>query len=106
MSTSLAPNQRAFLRSQANRLKPTVWIGKQGLSDEVVQAIDQALECHELLKIKILEGAPFERKELGEPLAEATGCAVVQLVGRILTVYRPSTENPRIKLPAPKDKTT
>jgi len=104
MAVELTSGQRAFLRSKANRLKATVWIGKQGLSDQVVQAIDKALETEELLKIKILESAPEARKVMAPRIADALNCALVQGIGRVIVVYR-QAKNPEkrtIVLPKPK----
>ena len=101
MAFELASNQRAFLRSMANRLKATVWIGKQGLSEQVVAAVDAALDTEELLKIKILEASPLTRREIAPRLAEALGCAIVQGIGRVMVVYRPGKKERRIRLPEP-----
>ena len=99
MPLALTPKQRAFLRSLANRLKPVVWIGKQGLADEVVTAVSSALTTEELIKVKILESAPVERRQAGAALEAATDAALVQVVGRTLVLYRPKKDKPVIKLP-------
>ncbi len=102
MSIELAVNQRTFLRSMAQKIKAVVWIGKNGLNEEVLQAIDKALEVDELIKVKVHESAPVDRKKVGFTIAEELDCAYVQNIGRVVVLYRPFDEKPVIKLPTAK----
>lgn len=95
----LSGKQRGFLRSLAHHIQPLVQIGKEGLSEGVIDATVQALEDHELIKVRVLEAAPEGRRELAEPLATATGSHVVGQVGRIVILYRMHDEKPTIDLP-------
>jgi RNA-binding protein len=78
------------LRSMAHHLKPVVQIGKNGLTEGVVAAIDEALDEHELIKIKFMDFKD-DKKELGGVIIEKTGCIIVNVVGNIMILYR---ENP------------
>jgi RNA-binding protein len=100
---ALTPRQRAHLKALAHHLKPVVLIGKDGLSDAVVHQIDTALADHELIKVKLGEGAPLDRKEALAALPGATGAEVVQNLGRNFVLYRADPEKPRITLPAPRE---
>jgi RNA-binding protein len=99
----LTPRQRAHLKGLAHHLKPVVVIGKDGLSEPVVRQIGDALAHHELIKVKLGEGAPLDRKEALAALPAATGAEVVQNLGRNFVLYRADPEEPRIVLPQPRD---
>lgn len=87
---TLTGKQNRFLRGQGHGLRPFVMIGKQHLSEEVVQATLEALETHELIKVRIQEGCLTERKTVAAELANETGAAVVQILGHTFLLYRPS----------------
>jgi RNA-binding protein len=78
---------------------PVVQVGKDGLSEGLVSALDVALDTHELIKIKLGESAGADRRALGAALAEAAGGELVQVLGRTVLVYRRRAKNPEIVLP-------
>ena len=78
---------RKRLKSLAHHLKPIVQTGKQGITDTVVQAVDEALEAHELIKVKFGD-LKDKKKELAAELEARTGAHVVGMIGNILTLYR------------------
>ncbi|MGE4453783.1 MAG: YhbY family RNA-binding protein [Sphaerochaeta sp.] len=83
---------RNFLRSQAHPLKPIVMIGKEGLDERIVKAMNEALESHELVKVKF-QAFKDELRPLSEQLAERTGSEVVSIIGFIATFYKASEEH-------------
>ncbi len=95
----LSGKQRRHLRGLAHHLDPVVQIGKDGLSPGIESALRDALERHELVKVRVLESAPLDREEAKEPLARAAGAHVVATVGRIVILYRMRKDEPRIALP-------
>lgn len=95
----LTGKQRSFLRGLAHHLDPLVNVGKEGLSDGLFSAVSEVLRVHELVKVKVLEGAPLSREEAAEPMAKACGAHVVGQVGRIVILYRMHEEKPTIVLP-------
>ena len=94
----LTGKQNRFLRGLGHGLKPFVMIGKHHLSEEVVKATNEALETHELIKVKIQDGCLENRKIVAVELAAATGAAVVQVIGKNFLLYRQS-EDKIINLP-------
>lgn len=93
--------QRKHLRGLAHHLKPVVHVGKNGLTETVVESIDQALDDHELIKVKLVD--PQGRKrELAEEIADRSGGAWVGLVGKVVTLYRrqPDPEKRKVDLPS------
>ncbi len=97
-SIQLTGKQNRFLRGLGHGLKPFVMIGKSHLNDEVVKATNDALDTHELIKVKIQEGCLEDRKVVAAELSAETNSALVQVIGKNFLLYRPS-EDRIINLP-------
>lgn len=95
----MTSKQRAYLRSLSNRIEPIFQIGKSGVTDVLIQQLDNALEARELIKIKVLETAPMNKKDIAEDISLRTNSILVQIMGSKITLYRPKKENPKIILP-------
>jgi RNA-binding protein len=96
---TLSPKQRAYLRSLAQRLKPVLHVGKEGLTDAAVAAVEMAFNTRELLKVKLTDGAAISARDAGDQIAErVNGVHHVQTIGRTIVLYRPA-EQPEIELP-------
>lgn len=95
----LTSKQRAYLRGLGNELDPVFQIGKNSLSEELVNQLDDALEARELIKVKVLKSCLDDAGDLADEVAEALDADVVQKIGRSFILYRPSIEEPKIKLP-------
>jgi RNA-binding protein len=95
----LTASQRTRLRSLAHHLDALVYIGKQGLTESVIQATQEALVDHELIKVKFNDFKD-QKRELTALLAEATQSAQVGLIGNIATLYRqhPDPEQRKIDI--------
>lgn len=89
--------QRRFLRARANPLRALVQVGDAGVSPGVLQAIDAALEDHELVKVRLRQ--PEDKKAQAEEIAKATSSALCGLVGHTVILYRPHPDAPHIELP-------
>jgi len=86
---SLPSSERAHLRGRGQRLKPTVFIGREGPSDGVIRKLEEELMAHELVKIRVLPGEGLrETGVVAEILAEATGASFVQVIGHNALLYR------------------
>lgn len=92
-------SQKKFLRQSAHHLKPVIWVGQHGLTESVINEIEQALERHELIKIKLRVGEREERDASITEICEKTSAENIQRVGNILTLYKRNEEKPVIKLP-------
>lgn len=95
----LTGKQKGFLRSKAHHLDPLFQIGKQGLTEPVIVQIEEALEAKELIKVNVLQNCGEDKKEIAAKLSERDGLHVVQIIGKILVIYKESTENKKIQLP-------
>lgn len=98
--TRLSSSERKYLRGVAHRLKPVVQIGKEGLSDTVVDAIDAAIEAHELIKVKVAADREG-REQLVAQIEEQIDCECVASIGRVAILFRrnPDPEKQRVSLP-------
>jgi RNA-binding protein len=97
----LNQSQRAYLRSQAHHLRPVVQLGKNGLTHQVQGMVEQALDAHELIKIKFMDFRD-QKRELAEQMAADAGAALITIIGNIAIVYREHAdpEKRKIILPA------
>ncbi len=96
---SLTGKQTSYLRSLAHGLKPVVQIGKNGWSEGVRAEIDGALLAHELIKVSLGRETPIDPAETAELIAKENKALVVQVIGKIVVVYRRHPQKPKIELP-------
>lgn len=96
----LTGSDRKFLRSQAHHLDPLVFVGKHGLTDSLVAAVEDALDSHELIKVKFNDRKD-EKKSIIAEMAQRTGSESVGLIGNVAILYRehPDPEKRKIALP-------
>ena len=85
---SLTNAQVRDLKAQAQRLKATLKIGKEGISPQFLAALDEVLKHHELVKVKF-EEFKEQKKELAPQLAEKSLSHLVTRVGNVVVLYRP-----------------
>ncbi|WP_437554472.1 ribosome assembly RNA-binding protein YhbY [Sorangium sp. So ce327] len=96
----LTGKQRRHLRALGHHLEPVVQLGKAGLTDGVVAAVDAALERHELVKVRLGTECPDELDDVADTLSGRLRAAVAQTLGRTILLYRRHPKEPKIKLPA------
>ncbi len=89
---SLTGKEKSNLRADGNTLKPEVWIGKEGISEGTLQAIENSFRTKELIKIKLQESFPEDTREAGKKLSEKAGAELVQVIGNTILLYRPLPE--------------
>ena len=101
----LSARARAHLKSLAHGLAPLVQVGGDGLTPAVARAASIALEDHELIKVKLGQAFEGEREAAALDLAGQTSAQVVQVIGRVVVLYRRRSKDdpkrPRIVLPPP-----
>jgi len=94
---TLTSKQRAYLRSLAANEPAIMQIGKDGIGENLIKTVSDALEARELIKLTVLENSAESVKEAAEALAVATDATVVCTIGRKLVLYRES-EDKKIQL--------
>jgi RNA-binding protein len=91
---SLTNAQMRVLKAQAQRLKATLKVGKEGLSPQFLAALDDALKHRELVKVKF-DDFKEQKKELAPQLAEKSGSRLVTRVGNVVVLFRPKPAEPQ-----------
>lgn len=89
---TLRGKQKRFLRSQAHHLQPIFQIGKGGINSAMMVQIGEALEKRELIKVTLLQNTDEIPEEVAGILEETVRCQVVQIIGRVLVLYKPSSK--------------
>lgn len=95
----MTSKQRAYLKSLASSLDPIFQVGKSSLTPQVTEAIGEAFNTRELIKIAVLKNCLDDPREIADMTAERTHSQVVQVIGKKIVLYKPDRDNPRIKLP-------
>ncbi|MCI5222061.1 MAG: ribosome assembly RNA-binding protein YhbY [Candidatus Electrothrix sp. AR4] len=99
---NLNGKQKKFLRGLGHHLDPIVYVGKEGITENLEQSLLDALKSRELIKVKLGQNCEVPKKEAAEQLAEITGAALVQLIGKTVLLYqinRDIKSDKRISLP-------
>jgi RNA-binding protein len=94
----LTSKQRAFLKKKAHHLDPMVRIGKDGLTENVVRSLEEVISSRELVKVKILQNAEIDKREVAYELALKSGCELVDIIGKTLVYYKENKEKPSISI--------
>jgi len=88
---------RKALRAAGHHLSPVVQVGKEGVTAAVLNQLDEALETHELVKVKVGSESPEDRFEAAARLASAPGARLAQVLGRTVLVYRKHPKKPKFE---------
>ena len=86
----MTSKERAELRGQANTIDTLLIVGKGGISDTLIAEAEKLLDCHELVKGKVLEASLLSAAEACQALCEETGAEGIQVVGSKFVIYRKS----------------
>mgnify|MGYP006297194781 CR=1 FL=1 len=88
----LSGKNRSYLTGEANELDPVIHIGKEGVTEAVVEQVEELLEIHELIKGRVLDNAPKGVKDVAHDLAEKTEASVVQVIGSVFVIFKTNPE--------------
>lgn len=95
----MTSKQRAYLKGLAMNIDPIINIGKSSLTPEVTEAVAEALEKRELVKISVLKNCIDDPKEIANYLGERTGSQVVQVIGKKIVLFKQKKKDSKIVLP-------
>ncbi len=95
----MTSKQRAYLKSLAANLDPVFHVGKASLTPELTNAISEAFNNNELIKISVLKNCMDDAREIAENVAERTHSQVVHVIGKKFVLYKPDKKHPQIVLP-------
>lgn len=84
----MTSKQRAYLRSLASTMQPLVQVGKNGITEALLNQINEMLELKELIKISVLKNVDFIVQDIAAELSKSTNSLTVQVIGSKITLYR------------------
>ncbi len=95
----MTSKQRAYLKGLASKLNPIFQVGKSSLTPEFTEAVREAFNNNELIKIAVLKNCGDDPNEIGQILSERTHSQLVQVIGKKIVLYKPDKDKPKIMLP-------
>ena len=95
----MTSKQRAYLKGLAMNMDAIINIGKSSLTPEMTQAVSEALEKRELIKLGVLKNCADDPKEIANTLTERTGSQVVQVIGKKIVLFKQKKKDSKIELP-------
>ena len=94
----LTQSQKKQLKAIASTEQTKYQVGKKEITDSLIAMLDKALTARELIKIDVMRGADDPIMELALDLSSRLHAEIVQVVGKVIVLYRRNKEKPRIKL--------
>ena len=95
----LKGSQKKYLRGLAHNLNPSAFIGQKGLTETLIEEIDNALEAAELIKVKFNDFKDKESKNsLSQKIAETTQSHIAGMIGHVVILYRPNKNSEKQKI--------
>ncbi len=95
----MTSKQRAYLKSLASNLNPVFQVGKSSLTPELTEAIGEAFNKNELIKVAVLKNCADDPTKIAQMVAERTHSQLVQVIGKKFVLYKPDKDKPKIELP-------
>lgn len=95
----MTSKQRSYLKGLAMNIEPIFQIGKASLTPEYTEAIAEAFNKKELIKITVLKNCLDDPNEIAQVLAERTHSQVVQVIGKKIVLYKENKDHKKIELP-------
>lgn len=96
--STLSSTQRRWLKSKAHPLKPTIWVGEDGISEGIAEAVFGELGRHELIKVRLRR--PEDKAEMAQAIATSASAHLVAIVGHTVILYRARDDDPTLVLPS------
>lgn len=94
----ITTKQRAYLRGLANDMPALYQLGKNGLTEEFLNTLSEALDARELIKVTVLKNAFMETREAMGIICEALNCEPVSCVGSKIVIYRRAKDEKKVKI--------
>lgn len=95
----LSGKEKRYLRKKAHSLKAIFQVGKDGIHENLLIQLNDALEKRELIKITVLQNCLEDKESIADQIIEGTAGSLVQIIGSQIIVYKESKENKKIQLP-------
>ena len=98
----MTSKQRAYLKGLAMTMDPIFQVGKASLTPEIIEAIREAVDARELIKVSVLKNCADDPMEIAQVLAERTHSEVVQVIGKKIILFKENKKKGKIELPKAK----
>lgn len=95
----LTGKQKRYLRSKANQIKAIFQVGKQGVTENMLSQINDALEKRELIKVSVLQNCLDDKHTVADQISKGTDSHIVQIIGNNIVLYKESSDHKNIQLP-------
>ncbi len=95
----MTSKQRAYLKSKASVMEPIFQVGKSGVTPESINAISEALEKRELIKLHVLKNCFDDPREIAQTIAERTNSVVVHVIGKKIVLFKQKKKDSAYILP-------
>lgn len=89
----MTSKRRAYLKGCAMKLDTILHIGKSGVTPEITQSVQEALEARELIKLNVLKNCMYDIREISETIADRTHSEIIQVIGRKIILFKEAKEN-------------
>jgi len=96
----LSSHQKKFLRGKAHHLDPAVMVGKNGVTVNLIKMVNDALNSHELIKVRFVEFKD-RKKKLSQEITNKSKSEIVGMIGHIVILYRQHTDEEKRKIALP-----
>jgi len=94
--------QKKYLRGLAHNLKPVVFVGQKGITQSMIRSVDEALDTHELIKIKFVDFKEKDQKtEIASAIETKTRSLIVGTIGHIVILFRQHNDPEKQKIKVP-----
>ncbi len=94
----LTPKQKRDLKGLASTLTTRYQVGKNDISETLIDMLNKALTAHELIKIDVMKGCTLPVMEVAIDLSNKLSAELVTVMGRVIVLFRRNKENPKIKI--------
>ncbi len=96
--TALSSKNIKQLKKESHHLNPIFQVGKNGMTDNFIEQIDDVLEKRELIKISVLQNCLEDKDDIAEEIIKNTDSNIVSIIGSTIIIYRESKNNKQIEL--------
>jgi RNA-binding protein len=98
---TLKESQKKYLRGLGHKIKPTITVGDNGLSETLLTEYESTLAHHELIKVRVRMGDRGARDDIIRELCKSSATELIQRIGNVALLYRENPEHPKIRVPKP-----
>ncbi|MFO7820320.1 MAG: ribosome assembly RNA-binding protein YhbY [Halanaerobacter sp.] len=91
--------QRAYLRGEANSMNVMLQIGKDGITEAVIEQVEETIDSKELIKIRVLDNSLYNTKDAAYEIAEAVDAEVIQVIGSVIVLFKQAEDESQYNLP-------